>query len=1162
MKSKSTTSLTAAQRKGVEFVHSDVCVTAGAGSGKTRVLVERFVHLVVNEKTPIQNVLTITFTEKAANEMKERIAEWFEQEGLVEEFQQVESAYISTIDSFSARLLREYALEADVDPEFTVLDEYESRYLLCNLAETLLSEWGASNRRDFDILLKGLHCQGLGEAAVNIIGKARSTGTAMRDIIEIDVGPGEMKAVLGNISACLDKLKGHIEGNTVSEKTLEKIRAITSKLFPIIGLGGNARGELTVDHINSIDEVLKVHGGLQVSKAVKSDLRELRDELLPELRRLFFERKSVGVKRTLKKFLAELVEKYGEEKRSRSALDFSDLAEKAIQLLRTAPHVRSELRDKFKHILVDEFQDTNKLQKSLIDLLRSHGNLFVVGDARQSIYGFRDADLDVFLQHREEVAGKGGAVIRLDENFRTRPEVIDFINYVFEDVPEGDGRVEHSELIAASHFKKKRGPSVELIMARGETMDVARPLEAAALARRIHDIVEKEEIKITRLNGTDVDTPVSYGDIAILMRATADIKLYERALAELNIPFFVVRGRGLYNTREITDLVNLLKVIDNPLDEIRLAAVLRSPFVGVSDECLFWLAHYGKDKNGDGKEMFYTLSHADEIPEIEPRHRDRLLRFAEHMRVFRDLKGRLSLGALMDAVIDRTDFDTRMLALPSGMQKYANIRKVVELARGLEKKGFSGLNEFFRVVSDLRVMETRESEAPIDVEKSDVVKLMTIHSAKGLEFPVVALADLSRGRRSRTGDLTFSKGVGLGFKTLNPVTGRPETTRSHYRIAEEQEQKDLQEMGRVFYVALTRAEEHLLLSGALCPRDRGGWLKYLVENLGLSMEVEDDIPKSITYGSNGCRLRIITEVGQHKTRRSFKKLPALDRQKLLGGKKLELPPEAPGPVKDAVSLLRAAPEPGGGAGNYVYSTTEIMSFLLCPRLYYLRYNLGVPAIHAAPREEDAGHLREQDEIRRDVLGDVAHMVLERCGVACKETELRESVLQAFNRALIAKPKQAQVDLVTKWVEDFYSSSLGRMVRDSEMVERELPFVFNHKGNPIRGKIDLLFSPDGSGLHLVDYKSSAVIPKEVKGYEFQMRLYSLAVEAIYGRRPREALLFFIAAKEAVPVDISPGAIKRLEDELETFFRARGRDVLAEIKGPHCEWCEYHAYCDAE
>ncbi|MCB7128320.1 MAG: UvrD-helicase domain-containing protein, partial [Candidatus Brocadiales bacterium] len=142
MKSKSTTSLTAAQRKGVELVHNDVCVTAGAGSGKTRVLVERFVHLVVNEKTPIQNVLTITFTEKAANEMKERIAEWFEQEGLVEEFQQVESAYISTIDSFSARLLREYALEADVDPEFTVLDEYESRYLLCNLAETLLSEWG------------------------------------------------------------------------------------------------------------------------------------------------------------------------------------------------------------------------------------------------------------------------------------------------------------------------------------------------------------------------------------------------------------------------------------------------------------------------------------------------------------------------------------------------------------------------------------------------------------------------------------------------------------------------------------------------------------------------------------------------------------------------------------------------------------------------------------------------------------------------------------------------------------------------------------------------------------------------------------------------------------------------------------------------------------
>ncbi|MEE9200904.1 MAG: UvrD-helicase domain-containing protein [Candidatus Brocadiales bacterium] len=1153
-------SLTRAQKDGVEAVSPDVCVTAGAGSGKTRVLVERFVYLVVSKEVPIHDILAITFTEKAANEMKQRIADHFEEHGPVEKLREVEFAYLSTIDSFCARLLREHALEADVDPEFAVLDEYESRYLLRDLAAGLLAKWETSNPRDFSALLSGLHCQDLEGAAVNIIGRIRSTGIAIRQIVTPDVTIDEIEMVAKKISNCLDELKGHLQGGAVTGKMAERISAITSKLEPVIEGLCREPGKLTVDDINCIGEVLKEHGSLRVSEAVKGDLTGLREELFPELRRLFFERESVVTGLALRKFLIELAEKYGGEKRSRGVLDFADLAEKAIQLLENAPRVGLELGKKFKHILVDEFQDTNKLQKTLIDLLRSHGNLFVVGDARQSIYGFRDADLDVFLNYRRDIAAKTGAVIRLDENFRTRPEIIEFINLVSGGVPEGGGRVESSELVAASSFKSKKSPSVELIMAEGGNMDEARRIEAAALARRIHDIVEREEVRITRLGAPTQGTAVSYGDIAILLRSTADIKLYERALAELSIPFFIVRGRGLYNTREITDLVNLLRVIDNPLDEIRLAAVLRSPFVGVSDECLFWLSHYSKDKNGDGKEIFYTLERADNVPEIEPCHRDRLLRFAEQTRLFRSLKGRLSVGALMDAVIDRTGYDTRMLALPSGRQKYANIRKVLELARTLDKKGFSGLKEFFDVVSDFKVMETRESEAPTDVEKSDVVRLMTIHSAKGLEFPVVALADLSRGRRNTSDDLRFSKKTGLGFKVLNPLTRNPEETRSYRQIDDEQEQKDTEEMERVLYVALTRAEEHLLLSGALGSRSKvAGWLKTLTERLGLSVGAESDTPESVVYGDNGRTLRVIKEVARHRTRRSFKRLPPVDRQKILGGKKLGLPPEASAPTGDVFSSLKTAPERVGGGGNYVYSATEIMSFILCPRLYYLGYKMGLPAVQTERPEDTPDSLRGQDEIRKDVMGNIAHAVLERYRPGSARLELRECVLQAFEEALVHRPAGGQADTVAKWVEDFYSGPVGSVVKTARRVERELPFIFNHRGNAVRGVIDLLFSPNGADLHLVDYKTSTAIPKEIRGYEFQMRLYSLAVEAIYGRRPREALLFFIALQETRPVDISVGAMKGLEDELESFFRAQEHDTFPEKKGPHCEWCEYRGYC---
>ncbi|MFQ5956499.1 MAG: UvrD-helicase domain-containing protein [Candidatus Brocadiales bacterium] len=1151
--------LTDTQKKAVDLVGRDICVTAGAGSGKTRVLVERFVNLVVNKKTPIQDILTITFTEKAANEMKQRIADRFEKPGLERELRDIESAYLSTIDSFSARLLREHALEVDVDPEFTVLDEYESRYLQRNMAEALLMEWKTPNPKDFDVLLKGLHCERLEEAAINIMGKIRSTGAVPQDIPHADVGPQEIKTVLGKISACLDDLKEHMSSESISEKTSVKLSAITSSLLPIVHLAHASPEGLTVDHINRIDEVLKLHGRLTVSGFVKDDLKDLRENLFPELRMLFFEREAVGVWLVLRKFLVELTRKYEEEKRFRSALDFSDLVEKAIQLLRTTPHVRQELREKFKYILVDEFQDTNKLQKTLIDLLRSDGNLFVVGDARQSIYGFRDADLEVFLQHRKEVEKKGGAIIPLNSNFRTRPEIIDFINNVCKAIPEGSGQVEHSELVAASRFKGKEGPSVELILTKGSNMDEARRLEATVLARRIHDIVENKEVKITRLDGPNADAPVSYGDFAILLRRTADIKLYERALAELNIPFFIVRGRGLYNTREVTDLVNFLRVIDNPLDEIRLAAVLRSPFVGISDECLFWLAHYSNDKNNNGEELFYTTSHADRIPEIEPLHRDRLLRFAGLLRGFRNLKGRLPVDSLTDAVIDKTDFDTKMLALPSGRQKHANIRKIVELARDLDKKGFSGLNEFFRIISDLRIMETRESEAPVDVEKSDVVKLMTVHAAKGLEFPVVALADLNRAEFNRTDDLTFSKKAGLGFKVLNPATRNREDTRSYYRIAEDRRQREEEEMERVFYVALTRAEEHLLLSGARGSDKKGAWLKVLAENLDLPLGPNEEMPESITFGNNGGRLRVITDGVQHKGRPPFKKLPAQDKQKVLGGKKLGLPPGATPSTKDILSLAKTTLGTGS-KGDYVYSVTEIMSFLLCPRLYHLGHRLGLPVIHAELAEEAAVDQGETDEIRRDILGNIAHTALERYRPSYKEPVLRKIILQVFDEALIREPKQEQIDVVTRWVMDFYSSPVGYMVKTSQRVERELPFVFNHGGNPIRGKIDLLFSPSGTGWHLLDYKSSPVVPKEMKGYEFQMQLYSLAVEAIYGQKPLETVLFFIASKEAVHVDTSPRTMKGLEDKLESFFKTQEEGTYPERKGPHCEWCEYRGYCN--
>lgn len=1134
-------SLTKEQKKGVELVGRDICVTAGAGSGKTRVLVERFVHLVTAKKVPIQEILTITFTEKAASEMKLRIAERFQSKGLERERQDIEFAHLSTIDSFCARLLRENALEAGVDPEFAVLEEYEAWYILRNLAETLLSEWGASNLQGFHPLLEGLHCQNLTEATIKLLSKIRSTGLTPKDIPIKATSHQEIKTVQERVSLCLEEINSRRGRLPDSTKLAEMLDRIFHKLKPLTILSPD---RLTQNHIEDLSH-LEIR--LTVPEPIKSPLQRLREELVPKFHGILSEKEALRVKEALREFLAELLKRYEEEKRKRRALDFYDLEEKVIRLLRNSSLVREELRERFKYILVDEYQDTNNLQKTLLDLLRGDDNLFVVGDAQQSIYGFRDADLEVFLQHKEETIKRKGEVIRLDKNFRSRPEILSFVNLVFKNLWGGSGPVEGSKLLAAASFGKKEAPSVELIFARGKDVEEARRQEAALLSWRIQEIVEKKSLKTTRLDGNEPLRPISYGDIAILLRSTGDIKLLERALSDLGIPFFVARGRGLYNTREISDLINLLKVVENPLDEVALAAVLRSPFVGVDDQCLFWLAYYRKARP---QGIIYSLREADKITEIRPSHRDRLKRFAEQLEEFRALKGRVPVGTFIRTILDKTHFDTKVLALPSGRQRYANLRKIVELARAFEKKGVLELPEFFHVLSDLRLREIRESEASIDIEKSDVVKLMTIHAAKGLEFPVVAVVDIARAMPNTTGDIIFSKKVGLGLKLINPLTQKPIITHGYGQIVEDLRQKESRELERVFYVALTRAQEHLLLGASLGPRTEGEWLRAVAENLNLSLESES-MPEILSFGNEGYQIKIITnKPTPHEVSPSFCALSQKEKQKIRMGEKLAFSAGVSPINKKILSYVRPASNPAT-QGDYIYSATEILSFQVCPRRYYFKYRLGLPSLTAP-----LSHQKEGDEIGKGILGDIAHRVLERYRPSSNKLRLQEIIIQAFGEYLAEEADQEQVATIKRWVEDFYSSPLGQEVRVAKEVEREIPFIFAYRGNPIRGKIDLLFSPEGQGWHLVDFKSTDML----EGYQFQMQLYSLAVEAVYGRMPLEAVLFFLSSRTALPVDISPKAMGVFEKRLEGFFRAREGETYPIKRGPYCLWCDYQQYCN--
>ncbi len=1175
-------SLTPEQREAVETLGKDLCVSAGAGSGKTGVLIERFVNLVVQEGLSVSEILCITFTDKAAGEMKERIAQRFLSLGMEWQRQEVEFAYISTIDSFCSRLLRENALEAGLDPDFDILKEYEAAFLQRSLSENLLTKWEETNPEGYNLLLEELHCRDLAESSVRLLNSIRSAGFHPKDIPALyqnGTGPAQnntlssLNTTLKNISTCVKEIEDLASALPVGSQQRNNVEELLVRLEPI----RNVRTEdLTHENIvNLPDKYIKL---TVKSPTLKENLKELK-LLLENLRQTYWERETEKTRQALKEFLTQLLQVYGEEKLKRRVLDFSDLIEKATGLLQTFPSLRAELRGKFKHILVDEFQDTNNLQRTLLELLKSEGNLFVVGDAQQSIYGFRDADLEVFLEHKRQTHEWGGKIIHLDRNFRSRPEIISFVNQVFRNYWDRDGAlvvsaanlsVDWRPLVAGASFAPRESPSIELLLTKGKDMEEARNLEAHLLARRIKEIVENGELKITRLNH---HRPVAYGDFAVLFRSTTDIKLFEGALEEMGIPFFVLGGKGLYDAREIVDLINLLQLIDNPLDEVRLAAVLRSPLVGINDHTLFWLSH--RTNNNKKDFLWFQLHRLTSIPEIDPIQRERLLRFRELLERLRELKERLSIAALIENILAETHYDSRVLAFPDGRQSHANLRKFTELARDFEKSGILGLSQFLKVIRDIRVTETRESEAPTDLERDDVVKILTIHKAKGLEFPVVALADTGRGSRSHHPDVLFSKKGGLGLQIINPLTKKPETTATFEAIAQEIKEREAKEEERVLYVALTRAQEHLILSGSFTERSKSEPLKRIAETLGISLD-SAALPDEITFGEEGHKLRLSMEKGPALVAIPLSvRLSSEEREKIIRGEPLPLPVivrgEAPKQSRSYDSkkpLPIAMPIPRQASlKDYIYSVTEIMNCHRCPRLYYFRYKLGLPGLGP---EEPLLSNRTEDELEGSPwarLGNAAHKVLELYRPDGDSAHgLEKLILQALEETLPLTPQPApkeHVDTLKGWVQNFYSSREGQMVKTSGEVRREMPFLFNYGGTPVRGKIDLLFSPNGKDWNLLDFKTSSSESEALKSYEIQMRLYSLSVRALFGKLPERAILFFLPEGKTTEVDIAPETMRELDEWMKDFFTKeeapRGTNAFPAQRKQNCRWCEYSKYC---
>lgn len=1147
--------LSPSQAAAVHHGEGDACVLAGAGSGKTVVLAERFVHLVRTRDLGVREIAALTFTEKAAGEMRERIARTFEAAGMHREAAEVEFAQINTIHGFCARLLRLHAVDAGVDPAFGVLEAGEGRLLLEDalaLAEDDLEDDDAALRvrlvlpgQDPSTLLLQLYGQlrGAGVAPEDVRWHRQpETGSAGDGPMSLDERVGLARTALTAFLATEDDVPDAYRGSMADlgprvAEGLARQRAI--------GASPDAEAALEAAFQPA---ALAVQVARFKPKPTKRTVTKARGHLASSLEAIAAARlDALGRDRVLpavQQWMMRIDLRYRELKDERAVLDFTDLELETLRLLERLD-ARGRAPDLApRALLVDEYQDTNPLQARILGLLRRPGvSQFSVGDPKQSIYRFRRADVGVILAEQEAAAED--ARFELATSYRTHPALLERINALEAQLFEGgNAGVAYNPLEAGGTFAEApRHPfEVSIVDAgSGASIDAAREAEARFIARRIQELVGGE----VRTKGEHAGVQYRFGDVALLFRARSSIRLYEQALLEAGVPYLTLAGSGYLEAEEIEDLLFLLRAIHNPADEHALARVLTGPAFAATDaDLLAWF-----DGSGEGAYARVQRSareggaHAPAADCLE-----RLRRLA--------LEGNLA-DVLQGVLRELEVLATTLLAGEGGYRRAANLRKAIHLASRLEARGERGLGDLLRYLEDLRARGVAESEAAVGGEEADVVRLTTVHGSKGLEYPVVFLADAGRttpARGSAQGLLAEDGALALRLK--DPIEGATAIPAGRAALETADKEAEARERERLLYVALTRAEERLFVSipcvgftKSGTPSRASGWGRAIFDCLDAPDTPGEHV---MPIGGTDILVHIVDadEAGLFEPPEVDAAAPREDERARLQVADLEL--------ADPAALA-----PLGGT-RFVVTVSELLRFAKSPRAYYEEFVLLGDRVAASATHGGQDGGREpggvDDPSREDTLGraalrdrawdeapDAPRGADKDVGVAAALRATVGSAVHAAVDAWIHDPESAEPvlhrglgdalgDEATPAVRRAGEAMLARfvasdMARDlraaqarGDVVRSELDFHARIRfpgGEPVagfeallvKGSIDL-WLPTESGVWVIDHKTnrrSARFPTPESLAAFygpQLRLYALAAERLLGQDLERAGLLLL------------------------------------------------------
>ncbi len=1056
----------------VEDAGRDTCIVAVPGSGKTTVLVEFYRRLVVEKGVPPERILAITFTEKAARHMKDKLAESFRHTPDLR--RQLEQAHVSTIHGFCTRLLRENSIAAGLDPEFQVLDARRAVILERQTASDALDRMFASKPEAMGRLIRGLASPDLASGIPGLYDAMRAA----------DVKPADLRGLAPRDSNPLAEVR-NVVGQLGRENTFGWKANQIDRLHEVLDAARRVAqlpdSPVTAEHFQVISEFPTNLKGIKQGSECHTRLMAIKDTLLPEAYRALLTDYYSGERETLIQVIECFDRLYSERKRHLAVLDFADLQAFAVLLLESEDSVRQRLQNEFQYVLMDEFQDTNRLEAKLVDLIRSSDRFYAVGDINQSIYGFRHAEPGVFRAYRDNVKARGHRLVELEENWRSRPEILSAVERISHQM-QG---VEPLPLIAKRQFPQKTEASVEVLAAIADSAETALDLEACLVARRILDLRES----LPLANGV-----AQFGDIAVLLRNSEVVPAFTRAFDETGIPYLLSQGKGFFETREVADLLCLLQAVDNPRDEVSLTAVLRSPFTGVSDEALLRLR-----SSANLSSALRKLEHLDKP--FSPEDLSKLRRFREQFLRWRESRDTAGFDRLLMRTMDDTGH-----GFDPGTRAGANVEKFLALARDASSR--LTLQQFVEELKFMRQADAREPDAPPE-DAVNAVRIMTIHAAKGLEFPVVFLAALHKGVAAGSASPAFSPNFGLGAKWVNPVTGEDKRDSLLKAIEYEVSQREAQEGNRLFYVAMTRAEEHLVFSYSSFGKPKE-WAAVLEAALGLDLRTpQQRVQHMEAPDSESFAVRILATnappklLARHEQDSMPAAIPLLDRPA----------------VHDQ--------------HDFAASVTSVALFAHCPRRYFLERYLGFEG--NVPR-----NLQRVDEDDPDHEMDASQFGLE------------------VHAMLAGQPVTSPAPEARKLVDSFHASELGRRAARATRIAREFDFLLAVEDVVLRGQIDLWFEESGEVV-LLDYKTDEIKAREATAramrYTPQLRLYALALERMLGRSPAQACVYFLRPGAAVPVSLERSLIDSPEVLVRDFRDAQSSLHFPLHEGDHCARCPY-------